>query len=171
MIRQRPKTVILSLSLSPSLSLSLSLSLPPAPPLSFTHSFCVSSGGFEELCRDLHLAVPDTCLWAAGVTRLSSPPPCIRVVDKLTTALRCPPVVQREVERSTYIDGSSIPHYSKAAWPSPTDGPAIRWLEHGDQDGHDGSFPHECEQCGLHVGRLLHDLVVGQSGGCHVVGV
>ena len=139
------------------LSLSLSLSL--------CHT-CYS-GYFIYLCRDLHRAAPDTCLWGAGVILLSFLPTCLRVVDTLRTPLRCPPVVQREVALSCLIDGRATPRYSQAAWPSPTEGPAVRWLKHDGQPGHGGGHPQDCQQCGLEVGRLLHHLGVGQSGRCH----
>ena len=99
--------------------------------------------------------------------RLSSPPPCVRVVDTLRTPLRCPPAVQREVQQSVMINDSYTPRYSQAAWPSPTEGPAVHWMVHDAQPGHGGGDPRDCQQCGLEVGRLLHHLGVGQSGRCH----
>ena len=65
------------------------------------------------------------------------------------------------------INDHLTPRYSQAAWPSPTEGPAVHWLVHAAQPGHGGGHPQYCQQCGLEVGRLLHHLGVGQSGRCH----
>ena len=95
----------------------------------------------------------------------------LRVVNTLTTQLRSPPAVQREVEKSDMIDGAMIPlyhapRYRKGARPAPTEGHPIRWLAHRSQPGHDNIHPTDCEQCGREVGRVLHALGVGRSGQC-----
>ena len=128
------------------------------------------SDPFSEFCRDLHSAVPTTFLWAAGVrSRVSSLPGFVRREASLTTCLRSPPSVQRQVQASRYIDSINIPHYSSTTWPAPTDGPAVHWLHHHGQPGHDGVRPERCQQCGHDVGRLLHHLGVGRYGRCHVM--
>ena len=136
----------------------------PSPTLSVS---CYSVR-FSQLCQDLHSAVPNACLWAAGVwSRVSSLPGFVRTEASLKICLRSPPSVQRQVEASRYIDDSNVPHYSSANWPAPTDGPAVRWLQHHGQPGHAEGGPRDCLQCGRDIGRLLHDLGVGGSGRCY----
>ena len=135
--------------------------------LSLTVCHTCYSEFFPDLCDALHRAAPNTCLWGAGVFRLFSPRPCVREVDWLTTPLRCPPSVHREVARSDAIGGHVIPAYRQEAWPSPTEGPDVHWLQHDGQPDHGGDEPEDCLQCGLEVGHLLHHLRDGQSGRCH----
>ena len=128
------------------------------------------SGPFPQFCRDLHSAVPTTCLWAAGVrSDVSSLPGFVRREASLTTCLRSPPSVQRQVQASHIIDGSYVPHYSSSSWPAPTDGPAVHWLPHHGQPSHAGGPAQDCQQCGHDIGRLLHHLGVGRSGRCHAI--
>ena len=142
--------------------------LPPPPSLSLSFPLCHTCYRlFKGLCHHLHGAAPKTCLWGAGVRLLSSLSSWVRVVDTLTEQLRCPPAVHREVRKSLAIDGSFTPRYSEAAWPAATEGTPIRWLRHDSQPGHGRGKPWDCRQCGLEVGRLLNDLMAGQSGRGH----
>ena len=118
---------------------------------------------FPEFCRQLRAAVPNLSLWAAGIWPLDSPPDWLTVEDSLTVPLRCPPTVQREVEKSGYI-GDEVPSYSSSPWPAPTEGPAVRWLKHEDQPGHSGFEQLYCEQCGRDIALCLQQLGVGQPG-------
>ena len=122
------------------------------------------SGELPDFCRQLQAAVPNLTLWAAGIWPLQSPPAWLTVEDTLTTPLRCPPAVQRQVEQSRLI-GRDVPNYSTAPWPAATEGPAVEWMEHRGQRGHRLGAPENCDRCGQQVGRRLLDLGVGQPGG------
>ena len=125
---------------------------------------------FQQFCRDLHSAVPTTCLWAAAVEcPVSSLPGFVRREASLTTCLRSPPSVQRQVQASDMIDGNEVPLYSSTTWPAPTDGPAVHWLHHHGQPGHAGDSPEDCQQCGHDIGRHLHHLGVGGTSRCHMM--
>ena len=118
-----------------------------------------------EWCRQLRETVPDLQVWAAGVCRLHSPPAWLTVETSITAPLRCPPTVQREVERTRDIDGGDIPFYTSPAWPAPTEGPPVMWLQHANQPGHIAGYPDDCEACGRDIGQYLHHLGVDQPGG------
>ena len=88
---------------------------PPSPPsLSFT--LCHTCYSTMDACAVLCPApcCPQHLSVGAGVDLLSLPP-CVHEVDNLRTPLRCLPVVQREVDKATYIDNSPIPSYRQAA--------------------------------------------------------
>ena len=121
---------------------------------------------FLKFCRRLRAAVPSLSLWAAGIWCLDSPPDWLTVEDSLTAPLRCPPAVQREVDKSVFI-GGEVPNFSSSPWPAPTEGPAVRWLEHDGQPGHNSGFLAQgCEQCCQNIALCLQELGVGQPGRC-----
>ena len=120
---------------------------------------------FVEFCSRLRAAVPNLSLWATGIWRLDSPPDWLTVEDTLTIALRCPPIVQREVEKSESI-GREVPSYGTAPWPDPTEGPKVEWIQHEQLSSHSEDNPWDCEECGREIGRKLKDLGVGQPGRC-----
>ncbi|XP_070208606.1 uncharacterized protein [Littorina saxatilis] len=85
---------------------------------------------------------------------------------QLTTPLRCPPTVTKEVAKSKEMKGSDIPSYSSTPAPAATEGPPVRWLPHkGGQDGHSKGTAMNCNACGDAVVQLLKELGVGQSSG------
>ncbi|KAK7088942.1 hypothetical protein V1264_024640 [Littorina saxatilis] len=85
---------------------------------------------------------------------------------QLTTPLRCPPAVTKEVAKSKEMQGSDIPSYSSTPAPAATEGPPVRWLPHkSGQDGHTKGTAMNCDVCGDAVVQLLKELGVGQSSG------
>ncbi|XP_070208288.1 uncharacterized protein [Littorina saxatilis] len=121
---------------------------------------------FESFINTLHPKIPSLSVWCASVQKLDSPPSwmCER---QLTTPLRCPPTVTKEVAKSKEMKESDIPSYSPTPAPAATEGPPVRWLPHkGGQDGHSKGSPMECDVCGdAVVHLLLKELRVGQSSG------
>ena len=113
--------------------------------------------------RELSDRVPNLCLWAAGV-RHSDVPPALQE-EALTTALRCAPAVQREVQVS--VDRMSaldeVHGYGESSLPSAGEGPNVVRLSH-QGDGHTGPWPLDCEQCGKNAAAELRRLGVGNAG-------
>ena len=131
--------------------------------------FC-SRFQFFQFITKLQADVPALCLWAAGVVLRQGLPQWL-TVRTLSTPMRCPPAVMREVLQERLINGSSIPHYTSPACPAPTDGPAVRWLKHRGEANHchEGrDHPLDCAECGRLVAALLDDLDVdkGTGTGC-----
>nr|KAG5685618.1 hypothetical protein BaRGS_001499 [Batillaria attramentaria] len=129
----------------------------------------VGYGKFDQFCSLLANRVPDLHLWAAAVERVSK---VTRLTEhRLTTPVRSPPAVMREVQRSVAINDVIVPRYSSSATPAPTDGPEVRKLRHynpGDRyqrpmSGHTLDWPEKCERCGDNIADLLKELRVGQS--------
>ncbi|XP_070209681.1 uncharacterized protein [Littorina saxatilis] len=124
-----------------------------------------SSRAFERFINTLHPKIPSLSVWCASVHKLESLPfwMCER---QLTTPLRCPPTVTKEVAKSKEMKGSGIPSYSSTPAPAATEGPPVRWLPHkGGQDGHSKGTAMNCNACGDAVVQLLKELGVGQSSG------
>ncbi|XP_070209680.1 uncharacterized protein [Littorina saxatilis] len=121
---------------------------------------------FELFINELHPKIPSLSFWCASVHKLISRPSwmCER---QLTTPLRCPPTVTKEVAKSRVMkESSGIPSYSSTPAPAATEGPPVRWLPHkGGQDGHSRCTAMNCNACGDAVVQLLKELGVGQSSG------
>ena len=118
---------------------------------------------FTEFCMQLHDAVPNLRLWAAGVKCPDPLPPWLQV-EKLTLPIRCPPAVHREVAQSGSI-GTSVPSYDSLPTPSATDGPEVIWRQHTGQADHSEGPPRHCRRCGEVIAEVLKDrLHVGASG-------
>ena len=110
--------------------------------------------------------VPSLCLWCCSLEPLKSPLSWLPEVA-LTTSLRSPPVVTREVQRSKEIERHHyILPYSLPPTPAETDGPPILWRQHRGQPGHTEGEAEDCEECGKVIAKVLKDLGVGQSGTC-----
>ena len=104
-------------------------------------------------------------VWAAGLAQPDPLPPRM-FVEKLTISLRCPPAVQREIEKSTWLGSgdNQAPRYTSASSPAVTDGPQVRWLRHKGQAGHSEGDPGLCERCGEAIADELKKLGVGVTG-------
>ncbi|KAK7091347.1 hypothetical protein V1264_009040 [Littorina saxatilis] len=126
----------------------------------------VSSDYFERFINELHTKIPSLSLWCASVQKLNSPPSWM-FERHLTTPLRCPPTVTKEVAKSKEMKKSGIPSYSSTPAPAATEGPPVKWLPHkGGQDGHTRGSAMACNVCGdAVVHLLLKELRVGQSSG------
>ncbi|KAK7091343.1 uncharacterized protein [Littorina saxatilis] len=125
----------------------------------------VNRSVFERFINTLHPKIPSLSVWCASVQKLNCPPSwmCER---QLTTPLRCPPTVTKEVAKSKEMKESDIPSYSPTPAPAATEGPPVRWLPHkSGQDGHGKGSAMKCDICGDAVVQLLNELGVGQSSG------
>ena len=70
--------------------------------------FSLKRGRFGDFCRKLLHEVPSVSLWAADM-KDNDIPDCLQR-EEMTTMLRCPPVIHREVGRSDLI-GVNSPKY------------------------------------------------------------
>lgn len=104
--------------------------------------------------------MPTLGLWAAAVHRRVAPR-CLERVT-MTTPLRSPPTVIKEVETAWEIIKLNLIDKYTAAYFTETEGPPVKFIEHGnDQPGHDTRQPpEECEKCGREVASVLRELQV-----------
>lgn len=126
-----------------------------------------SSDLFKCFCDKLMIALPDVNIWAAGMQTVN--------VDGMETVifnipLRSPPVVIREVTRAIEREGKCS-NYRPGAFPSPTDGPPIKYISHKegqpnlpDELRHTGRWPRNCRRCGHDLAGILRELNVGHLG-------
>lgn len=84
---------------------------------------------------------------------------------KLTTPLRSPPVVAREVMVADEIKTDlAVDGYTTIDVPVSTEGPSVRRITHyRNKSGHIGTWPRDCKQCGLEVALILEELNVGMK--------
>ena len=128
-------------------------------------SFSFYRKQFGQFIQKLRAEVPAFSLWAAGVRLLQSLPQWL-TVQTLSTPMRCPPAVMREVMQDQVLNGTNIPCYTSPACAAPTDGLAVRWLKHRGQASHSHGGqdnPADCAECGRRVAALLDDLEVGKG--------
>lgn len=78
----------------------------------------------------------------------------------LSTPLRSPPVVVREVMEAFEIQSGEVYGYTLSSMPVTADGPAIMRISHHEA-GHSGLKPHHCIECGHQIARILKQLHIG----------
>lgn len=123
------------------------------------------SNNFTKFCNGLMAEAPDTCMWAAS-SQHQFIPPCLTEV-KLTTSLRSPPVITKEVMKAKHIQDGNVHNYTASDIPVLSDGPEPKRIKHRDQQGHTGHWPDNCMECGRQIARVLSDLGIkppGRSG-------
>lgn len=105
--------------------------------------------------------VPEVVLWAASVQH-GVRPGCLDEV-RLTTPLRSPPVVVKEVMKAEEISKKKSVHpYIFNSTATPVDGPPVKIIQHTkDQSGHTDTRPYNCVECGHRVAMVLEELSVG----------
>lgn len=113
----------------------------------------------DKFCTRLLLQTPKFNMWAASVYN-DKIPKCLHE-EKVTVALRSPPVVLQEVKRSARL-GQEVYGYSTSCVPAPTDGPSIIYFPHSEAQGHT-DIVEDCEECGRNIASLLHKLNVGKK--------
>lgn len=120
-------------------------------------SFVYSNSNFTQFCDMIIKEVPAVCLWAAALQH-EVRPPCLLEV-KLTTPLRSPPSVIREIMKADEIQEGYVYNYTASAVPFPTDGPGVKRITHRNgQNGHVEVWPRDCAECGRQIARVLKDL-------------
>lgn len=88
------------------------------------------------------------------------------VEEKVTVALRSPPVVVNEIERDLSTE-TRVHGYTSSGVAAPTDGPDIRYLYHSNAPNHAENWQKKkCEQCGRDIAGVLRELHVGVRGMC-----
>ncbi|XP_070188705.1 uncharacterized protein [Littorina saxatilis] len=119
---------------------------------------------FESFIIKLKKKVPTLHLWCASIRKLVNSPQDWMIQEELTTPLRSPPVVTREVSKSVGLTSTkTIPPYCIRFVPAATDGPAIKWLKHSKEPGHSNGQPMNCGACGEAIMELLLELGVGKE--------
>lgn len=85
---------------------------------------------------------------------------------ELTQSLRCPPVVIREMMKTSAYSTFARREYTAldtgvlSGMPSPSDGPPVKRIRHRQ---HEGKDIWDCERCGEAVATfLVHDLQIGK---------
>lgn len=103
------------------------------------------------------------CLWAAAVQRHFRPPESLMEVS-MSTPLRSPQFVVKEIEKAVEIQKYHfVQDYTATKLPE-TFGPHVRHIRHrSGQLEHSGEWPEDCEQCGREVAGILKELQVGPS--------
>nr|KAG5688051.1 hypothetical protein BaRGS_017805 [Batillaria attramentaria] len=119
------------------------------------------NGSRRRLIEELSAIVPQLSLWTASVYIVGIPT-CLKE-EPLTIPLRCAPAVHRELDALIRMQTKLIHLYSRSSAPSPSDGPKVIRVTHQGQ-GHAGTWPLQCVQCGAEVAGVLRQLRVGSTG-------
>lgn len=119
------------------------------------------SNNFTCFCDKLICQVPEVNLWAAAAKHHLRPPCLLEV--KLTSPLRSPPVVVREVKGAAEIQRlNHVYDYTDSVVLAPTDGPRVKRIVHEDgKSDHCGRRAENCEACGSELTRVFAELEVG----------
>lgn len=117
---------------------------------------------YRVFVEELKERVPHLHFWSAVLRRGWHEANPILKEEMITDPLRSSPLVQKEVQKG-FSGLKDVYPYSSAGVPSPCDGPEVIHLRHGGE-GHQGTWPTDCRQCGRNIGDKLRELGVGVAG-------
>lgn len=116
----------------------------------------------SSLVKELLARLTELHVWAASLYHVHMDSDLF-LHEPLTLPLRCPPVIQREVQAGVNSAICLGFHgYSSGNVAALSDGPTVQLLRHGGRaQGHNGQWPTECVKCGQEVARVLRELDIG----------